>query len=55
MSNYVKDLMGIVKAKHPAEPEFHQAVVEVAESLEVCFDRHPEYRICKNIRTHHRT
>ena len=34
MSDYVKDLMSIVKAKHPAEPEFHQAVMEVAESLE---------------------
>ena len=47
MSNYVKDLMSLVKAKHPAEPEFHQAVMEVAESLEVCFEHHPEYRSAK--------
>jgi glutamate dehydrogenase (NADP+) len=33
-----------VKAKNPAEPEFHQAVQEVAESLAVVLDRHPEYR-----------
>jgi glutamate dehydrogenase (NADP+) len=47
MSDYVKDLMAMVKAKHPAEPEFHQAVMEVAESLEICFTRHPEYRSAK--------
>ena len=47
MSDYVKDLMAMVKAKHPAEPEFHQAVMEVAESLEICFARHPEYRTAK--------
>jgi len=47
MSDYVKDLMAMVKAKHPAEPEFHQAVMEVAESLEICFARHPEYRSAK--------
>jgi glutamate dehydrogenase (NADP+) len=33
-----------VKAKNPAEPEFHQAVQEVAESLSLVFERHPEYR-----------
>ncbi|MHC4852933.1 MAG: NADP-specific glutamate dehydrogenase, partial [Planctomycetota bacterium] len=35
--------MDDVKAKNPAEPEFHQAVHEVAESLTPVFDRHPEY------------
>jgi glutamate dehydrogenase (NADP+) len=30
-------------AKNPAEPEFHQAVKEVVESLVPCLDRHPEY------------
>jgi glutamate dehydrogenase (NADP+) len=43
MSEYVKDLMAEVKAKNPAEPEFHQAVQEVAESLALVFERHPEY------------
>jgi glutamate dehydrogenase (NADP+) len=33
-----------VKAKNPAEPEFHQAVQEVAESLALVLDKHPEYR-----------
>jgi len=47
MSNYVKSLMGEVKAKHPAEPEFHQAVEEVAESLTLVLERHPEYRTAK--------
>ena len=47
MSNYVTDLMVQVKAKNPAEPEFHQAVHEVAESLDLVLERHPEYRSAK--------
>lgn len=47
MSDYVRDLMAEVKAKNPSEPEFHQAVQEVAESLTLVFERHPEYRAAK--------
>lgn len=47
MSDYIDKLMAEVKAKNPSEPEFHQAVQEVAESLEVVFDRHPEYKAAK--------
>jgi glutamate dehydrogenase (NADP+) len=47
MSNYVKDLVAEVKAKNPAQPEFHQAVQEVAESLSLVLERHPEYRSSK--------
>jgi glutamate dehydrogenase (NADP+) len=47
MSEYVKSLMAEVKAKHPAQPEFHQAVEEVADSLSLVLDRHPEYRTSK--------
>jgi glutamate dehydrogenase (NADP+) len=47
MSQYVKDLMAEVKSKNPAQPEFHQAVEEVAESLSLVLDRHPEYRTAK--------
>lgn len=47
MSSFIKDLMIEVKAKNPAEPEFHQAVQEVAESLELVLERHPEYRAAK--------
>jgi len=47
MSEYVKDLIADVKAKHPAQPEFHQAVQEVAESLDLVLERHPEYRSAK--------
>lgn len=47
MSDYVSELMAQVKAKNPAEPEFHQAVEEVAESLALVYDRHPEYRAAK--------
>ncbi|MBD3258477.1 NADP-specific glutamate dehydrogenase [candidate division GN15 bacterium] len=44
MSDYVTDIMAQVKAKNPAEPEFHQAVEEVVESLVLVLDKHPEYR-----------
>src|SRR5512139_2710312 len=47
MNEYVTSLMAEVKAKNPAEPEFHQAVQEVAESLALVLDRHPEYRSAK--------
>jgi glutamate dehydrogenase (NADP+) len=47
MSDYVKSLIAEVKAKHPAQPEFHQAVTEVAESLDLVLERHPEYRSAK--------
>ncbi|HTP30261.1 MAG TPA: NADP-specific glutamate dehydrogenase [Anaeromyxobacteraceae bacterium] len=43
MTPYIAKLMAEVKAKNPAEPEFHQAVQEVAESLTLVFERHPEY------------
>ncbi len=47
MSDYVSDLMAEVKAKNPSEPEFHQAVQEVVESLSLVFEQHPEYRAAK--------
>jgi glutamate dehydrogenase (NADP+) len=46
-SKYATELMAEVKAKNPAEPEFHQAVQEVADSLSVVLDKHPEYRAAK--------
>jgi glutamate dehydrogenase (NADP+) len=36
--------MAEVKAKNPAEPEFHQAVQEVVDSLALVLEAHPEYR-----------
>ncbi|MDH3626053.1 MAG: NADP-specific glutamate dehydrogenase [Acidobacteriota bacterium] len=47
MSELLNGLLQDVKAKNPAEPEFHQAVHEVVESLEVVLDRHPEYRAAR--------
>ncbi len=47
MSNYVKDFMEEIKAKNPGQPEFHQAVEEVAQSLALVLERHPEYRKTK--------
>src|SRR6476660_7821075 len=42
--DYIEEVMAQVKAKNPAEPEFHQAVQEVFESLRLVLQRHPEYR-----------
>ncbi len=47
MQDYVAELMEAVKAKNPAEPEFHQAALEVIESLSLVLERHPEYRTAK--------
>jgi glutamate dehydrogenase (NADP+) len=41
--SFLDDIMADVKAKNPAEPEFHQAVHEVVESLEPVLERRPEY------------
>jgi len=42
-ATYINDVMALVKAKNPAEPEFHQAVQEVFDSLRFVLERHPEY------------
>jgi glutamate dehydrogenase (NADP+) len=42
--DYIDLVMTQVKAKNPAEPEFHQAVREVFDSLRLVLQRHPEYR-----------
>jgi glutamate dehydrogenase (NADP+) len=41
-SSYVSDVLAQVRAKNPAEPEFHQAVEEVFESLDLVLRRRPE-------------
>jgi hypothetical protein len=43
-AGYIEEVLIQVKAKNPAEPEFHQAVQEVLESLRPVLDKHPEYR-----------
>jgi hypothetical protein len=40
VGSYVSGLMADVRAKNPAEPEFHQAVQEVAESVVRVLDKH---------------
>lgn len=39
----IKDVIAKVKQRDPDQPEFHQAVTEVMESLEPTVDRHPEF------------
>ena len=45
--DYIEQVMSSVKAKNPAEPEFHQAVQEVFESLRLVLQKHPEYQEAK--------
>jgi glutamate dehydrogenase (NADP+) len=47
MEEYLSSLLTEVSARNPGEPEFHQAVHEVAESLAPVLERHPEYRHAK--------
>ncbi len=42
--DYLEDVMNSVKAKNPEEPEFHQAVREVFDSLRLVLAKHPEYQ-----------
>lgn len=42
--SYVSDVMEMVVMRNPGEPEFHQAVKEVLESLEPVIARHPRYQ-----------
>ncbi|MGB2824557.1 MAG: NADP-specific glutamate dehydrogenase [Phycisphaerae bacterium] len=41
-SQFVDDIMGLVTSRNPGEPEFHQAVLEVVESIEPVMAKHPE-------------
>ncbi|MCK4340339.1 MAG: NADP-specific glutamate dehydrogenase [Phycisphaerae bacterium] len=47
MSGAAWAFMEDVIAKNPGEPEFHQAVQEIVESLMPVLERHPEYRKAK--------
>ena len=44
VSDYVAAVLGQVRSRNPAEPEFHQAVEEVLESLDLVVSSRPEYR-----------
>ncbi len=45
-SEYLNSVMDTVVKRNPSEPEFHQAVREVLESLEPVIAAHPEYEKC---------
>jgi glutamate dehydrogenase (NADP+) len=47
MSDAVKDFMQEIRARNANEPEFHQAVQEVVETLVPFLDKHPHYRKAK--------
>jgi len=43
----MSDIVQLVKTRDPDQPEFHQAVTEVVESIEPVLERVPEYRQAK--------
>ena len=43
MNKYLSDLYNRAVEKNPSEPELHQAIREVLESLEPVLEKHPEY------------
>jgi len=47
MAQNVAAFMENVIAKNPAQPEFHQAVQEVVETIWPVLDKRPEYRTNK--------
>ena len=42
-NEYLNQLMARVEKRNPGEPEFHQTVKEVLESIEPVIEAHPEY------------
>ena len=44
MKEYVAKFYDHVVSKHPAQPEFHQAVEEVFETVQPVLERYPDYR-----------
>ncbi|MDO5747817.1 MAG: NADP-specific glutamate dehydrogenase [Actinomycetaceae bacterium] len=44
MNPYVEEVYDDVLKRDPNEPEFHQAVHEVLESISLAVDKHPEYQ-----------
>jgi len=42
--DYMHECREWVERRNPNEPEFHQAVFEVLETIEPALDRHPEFR-----------
>ena len=45
--SYVEEVFDKVKARDPDQPEFHQAVWEVLETLDPVLERHPEFKQAK--------
>jgi glutamate dehydrogenase (NADP+) len=43
-AEYIDHILQLVKTKNPCEPEFHQTVLEVVESLKPVLERHPHYQ-----------
>ena len=47
MERNIEEFMNKVKSRNPGEPEFHQAVLEVTESLMPFIEKNPKYKEAK--------
>ena len=54
MSQELSDFLAQLKARYPAETEFHQAVTEVAKSVWPFIEKNPKYRKANILERHHR-
>lgn len=45
--SYIQEILELAKKKNPGEAEFHQAVEEVLESLEMVIEKNPKYKEAK--------
>ena len=43
MHSHLKEVYDTVLARDPNQPEFHQAVLEILESLDPVVEAHPEF------------
>ena len=46
--SFAAEILERVKAKDPGQPEFHQAVMEVVDSLELVLEKHPNTGLIKS-------
>ncbi len=47
MNSFSQEILDMVKARDPGQPEFLQAVAEVSESIGLVYEKYPEYRSAK--------
>jgi glutamate dehydrogenase (NADP+) len=47
MHEYAHEILALVRSRDPGEPEFHQAVLQLLESVSLVLESRPEYRAAR--------